>query len=296
MCNRFTAAIGLFAMFLLWGVAAAGAHGQDTKLAWSLNAGEELTLELHQKTDTVTAIEKKLIRVTLEVHADLKWRVLSADDHGFDILQTVTGMAVKMQLPDKDGTLEYDSRVDKNPRGKARKISLALQPLLASKVRMKMDRRGRVTEVKSEVDDDLATGGQSDNLRALFTPDVMNEMLAQMFPVLPEPSQQKWSITEQRKLPLGDVRMKTDYALGMEEAGLTSIDVKGSLELVKQDNDQQRTLRLESAAIVGSLQFDQAAGRFRRGSVEQTIVAESRERSMLIRTKVTSHLWFLLHD
>ncbi|MFP6677175.1 MAG: DUF6263 family protein [Pirellulaceae bacterium] len=296
MCNRFTARSVLFALFLMGSVATVTAQGQDANLAWNLKAGEEFTLELRQKTDTVTAVEKKLIRVSLEVDADLLWRVLSVDEKGFDILQTVTGMTVKMQLPDKDGTLEYDSRVDENPRGSARTISLALQPLLAAKVRMKMDRRGNVTDVSTELDEEIGAKGQSESLRELFTPDVMSEMLAQVFPVLPGQSQKNWSSSVQRELPLGKVNMKTDYALGAVENGLTAIDVKGQLKLVEQDKAQQRTLRLDSAEIIGSLHFDQDAGRFRKGDVQQTVVAESREQDMLIRTKVTSRLRFVLHD
>lgn len=264
-------------------------------LVWKFADGDDVKLALHQKTDTVTAIDKKLIRVTLEVHTDLRWTVSSADESGFAIEQTVASMSVKMQLPDKEGALEYDSKSEKAPRGAAKKLAAGIQPLLDSKVTFQMDSRGVITNVESSFGDEEGQGGQSDSLRALFTPEVMNEMLAQVFPHLPADASANWSSTAKRDLPLGQVLVATDYTrAAAEKAGQTRLTVKGKVSLGEQKPEQKRKIRLELGTLDGWLDFDHDAGRFASGDVTQVVVAESRERNTPIRTRVTSRLWFTL--
>jgi len=264
-------------------------------LVWKFAEGDELKLELHQKTDTVTAIDKKLIRVSLEVQTDLLWTVMSIGDQGVSIEQTVAGMSLKMRLPDKEGALEYDSRSEKSPRGTAKKIAAGIQPLLDSKVTFNMNGRGVLSNVETDLGEEAGEGGQSDSLRALFTPEVMNEMLAQVFPHLPADETAQWSTSAKRDLPIGQVVVDTDYSRAPVEGGkATRLTVKGKVSLAKQEDQQQRTIRLESGDLEGWLDFDRDAGRFASGEVTQVIVAESLERNTPIRTRVTSRLWFTL--
>lgn len=264
-------------------------------LVWKFTEGEELKLELNQKTDTVTAIDKKLIRVSMEVQTDLLWTVTAVADQGVSITQTVAGMSLKMRLPDKEGALEYDSRSEKAPRGTAKKIAAGIQPLLDSKVTFNMTGRGVLSNVETDLGEEAGEGGQSDSLRALFTPEVMNEMLAQVFPHLPAGKSAQWSTSSKRDLPVGQVVVDTDYSRAPVDGGkVTRLTVKGKVSLAKQEDQQQRTIRLESGDLKGWLDFDRDAGRFASGEVTQVVIAESRERNTPIRTQVTSRLWFTL--
>lgn len=280
--------------------------------AWKLQQDEQLTLRLQQKTDTVTAVEKKLIRVSLEVNTELKWRVIAVDNGKYSIEQTVDSMLIKMLLPDRDGTLEYDSKSTARPRGVVRQLARGVAPLLESKVTFRMDSLGKVSDVESNLEDELGDGGQSESLRGLFTADVMNEMLAQIFPPLPaqpadstesEPQPLEWSSTATRRLAIGEVKVQTKYSTmpaqgqGSDEdeqkaSTTTKIGVTGKVELAAQSDQQQETLRIDSGELTGSLQFDHAAGRFRSGDITQVVVAESRSRTRPIRTRVTSRVTF----
>jgi hypothetical protein len=233
----------------------------DTLLRWKLKAGDRIKYVLHQKMDQQMNLGSLAIDVKIRTVMDVSWHVQSVDDRQVaSMTTTVDRIRTRMESPQYN--VEYDSDSDEEPTGIAAQSAKMLSMLVKKPIAMKIDARGRASEV--QLPPDLAewmhkaTGGEKMQSLAFETG---------MIP-FPEEAVSKGKTWPAELAIANAVVGKTVGKVEYEYAGTETKNGK-QLEKILVTLDmksfpgggEEIAMELKSHETTGVLYFDNAAGR-----------------------------------
>ena len=252
----------------------------QTTLRWNLKAGEKLAVKIAQTTKSEVAYSGKKTSTTIMLGLELTWRVLTATEGKIALEQSIGRLSVDVDAPPA-GRVQFDSAQADKPTGAAKEIAAALQPLLGTKVEIKMNERGEVLEARPLAGDGPSTAAADAAQTALFSKATIQQLLQQPLVVLPEKpvsKGEKWTVTSKLTTALGPAQQTTTYTYAgpLEQAGkaLEKIESTSDLKVTPPAAATAAKLSLKSHEQSGTVLLDSAAGRLTSAEQNQKLVTE----------------------
>ncbi len=278
-----------------------GSAYADQLLRWKLAAGESLSYQFTQGTQTETAGAGHRMLVALDSAMTVTWKIESVDTQNVAVItQTIDRFSITMKT-DKLDPITYDSAA-KNPAiGPAREIAERIGKLIGASCRIQMTNRGEITSVEPSEQLKQALGPAANNpanqaVSNMLTPEGMSRMLRQAVVVLPESplaDGAKWEANQESPVAFGSILQRSQFTYaGVAEPGGVKLD-KLSVETtftLGPATEKSSATKLNEGGQTGTLWFDSTAGRFVSSELAQQLVTERLYREMPIRVKSTSTL------
>jgi hypothetical protein len=271
------------------------AFGQ-TALRWQLNPGEKFTIEAAQKTISDVAYSGKKTTTQIDLTMELSWEVIAADAGKMRLKQTLSRLAVRMELPSAS-RIEYDSaKGAMRPSGAARQIAAAVAPLFAAVLEVTMNDRGEVLEAKpaSQAAEQLIAPVDDPAKPSLFSKASIQQLLRQPLAILPErpvSPDETWTTEAELNTALGKARQKTLYRYaGTEEkdgVAVEKIESAAKLELEPSEAGTSKPA-LKEHQQTGTIYFSSSSGRIVSAEQTQKLVTERPYRETTIVVTLTS--------
>jgi hypothetical protein len=272
MANRLRALGGLVALAAAL-LAACGGTAQAQKLIrWKFTPGQTLryTMEQEQSQDVKTGEKPATVKAT--IRSTMSQRIDAVDPQGTaSVTQTIDRMEIKLSGPPEMGLgLDYDSDSPKPAEGIAAIIAPILDALVKKPFVMKIDPRGRVSDLKLPpglVEAlNKAGGGQ---LQGMFSEDALRQMTAQGMATLAEKAVapgETWSHDATVDVPLlGSMKIAAKYRYdGTENRDAKELDkIACAMQMdaaPPKDKPQPFTMKFGDQKTEGTILFDSAAG------------------------------------
>ncbi len=268
----------------------------QTSLKWKWEQGERLDVQLSQKIENVTTVNKRPIPMDISLEMEMTWRVIGVDsDGGATVEQKIKRLALTLKTPDKP-PVEYDSKQPQHSTA-ARSIAETVGPLVGVPFQFDISSAGKVESIvwTDESKEAIAKVQANSSVSALLSKDGLAKMLQQTSPQLPdEPVEKghKWSRARKFTSAFGEMTQQTTFEFdGAEDRDgrpLALIRVSGDLETETPAKSARGVLK--SQELTGSLWFDTQAGRMREATIRQELNSERSYRNSVIDVKSTSTL------
>jgi hypothetical protein len=285
-----------FALCVLLSLTGQSANAEEL-LRWKLTAGESLSYQFTQSTQTETAGTGKPMRVGIDTAMTVNWKVDSVDANRVStITQTIDKFSVTLKT-DKLDPITYDSAAKSPPLGPAREIADTIGKLIGVPCQIQMTDRGEISSVESVEPLQRALGPAADKAsNKLLTPAQISGMLRQAAVILPEKAiaeGNSWEMKQEISTPTGQIEQTSQFTyLGMADHGgkmQNKITVKATFALLPSA-DKTPPLKIIEGQQNGTLWFDSTAGRFVSSELTQKLVTERPYRDMTIRVQSSSTL------
>lgn len=283
----------IFLCGILFLVAVAGAvplQGQ-TLLQWKLKPGDLLSVAIDQTTDSDVSFSGKKATTNINLTLVLGWNVISADNTGFKIRQSIDQIQQKLTTQ-QAGTIEFDSSSKAKPTGQSRELADALRPLVGAQFDMTMTPRGEITTVEPANEAAKALyagleGGQNADATARATVDQMLRRPLLVLPDRPINVGETWSVSSERPTVAGPLKIDTTYKLTgvSNQNGQPIAQIAMSANFTPAPGGQ---LTVKSPEHGGELQFATSAGRLIKISQTQKLTTERPYRETTIVVTLTS--------
>ena len=283
--NTYICLLGICLLFT-----AARAHG-EASLAWKLKPGESLHVAIEQKTDSQIAFSGKAAKTTIELTLVLGWNVLSADDSGFKIRQTVERIRQKLSTQ-QAGTIEFDSASSSRQTGPAADLATSLRPLVGVSFDLTMSPRGEITvaEPSNEPAKALLAALETAAAGDPAARGAVEQLLRRPLLVLPEkPVNQNdtWSTTAERNTAAGPLKIDTTYELQSlsDQGGKQVASIAMSAKVAPSSGGG---LKVTDSQHSGEIDFSLSDGRVIRIDQTQKLTTERPYRDTTIIVTLTS--------
>lgn len=267
----------------------AGDVHAEKLLRWKFEKGKSYDLRFTQSSHVQRTVKGTSQKLSLQTMMEITWRIDEIDsEDNASITQTFTRLAAKMDSPTA-GIVEYDTDNKEKPRGSAKDLEAALNPLVGTSLVLKISPRGEIQEVtlSKAANEAIAKAGRTGKLKHLFSTEALRSMLRQSLVKLPTEEVDdgaKWTVTNELASPLGKLTQKNEYTYeGEQEFESTSLDkitVKSTIDL--DDKPVIEDLVLKSQTQTGELWFDSEGGYFKRIKIDQKMVSQRTYRDIVI--------------
>jgi hypothetical protein len=264
----------------------------QTLLRWKLGTSESLHVSIQQQTDSAVAFTGKSAATKIDLTLVLGWNILSADDSGFKIRQTIERIHQKLATP-QAGTIEFDSASSTKSTGQSRDLADALRPLVGAEFEMTMNPRGEITALQPSNDSAKALLSALEN-----NPDgdtsaktAVEQMLRRPLLVLPEQpiaANEHWSTSSDRPTAAGPLTINTTYTLtNLSEQNGNSIAHIGISAKFTTAPGGQLTIKPPTEHN-GDIQFNVSDGRLIEIKQHQKLITERPYRDTAIIVTLNS--------
>lgn len=270
----------------------------DTLLQWKLTAGESLSYQFVQSTQTETAGTGKPMRIAIDTAMTVTWKIESVDENRqFNISQTIDKFSATMKV-DKLDPIVYDSTAAMTPAaGPAREIADAVGKLIGVPCRIHMTARGEITAAEASESLQQALGSAAKPAAAApISPQSISAILRQAAIVLPEnpvASGTTWEVNQELNTPSGPIQQRNQFTYeGLSEQGggkFEKLTLQSAFGLTTAAS-KTSPLKIKEGEQKGMIWFDSTAGRVVSTELSQKLVTERPYRDTAIQVQSTSNL------
>lgn len=244
---------------------------QAQELRYKFQAGGKNEYVMEQKQNMKMAINGQEFEIKVNMTFETSQTVESVD--------TTTGAAkikqkfdrVKMLMEGGPiGTMEYDSKSDKEPEGPLAAMAGIFKAMTASEIKMTMSNRGEISDFKfpeklMEELKNMSGGGAGAFGGNMFSEDSLKNMMNQSLMVLPkEPvvaGSTSWDRNMDMKMgPMGTMKNTTKYTYVGKSGNFEKIDMKMDMKL-EADPNAQMQITMKTKEATGTTLFDNVKGR-----------------------------------
>ena len=273
----------------------------DTPLQWKLSAGESLSYQFVQSTQTETAGTGKPMRIAIDTAMTVTWKVESVDaNQQFIITQTIDKFSATVKV-DKLDPIVYDSTAMQPPAGPAREIADAVGKLIGVPCRIHMTQRGEITAAESSEALQQALGSASKaGAGASQSAESISAILRQAAIILPEESVAPgatWEVQQELKTPSGPILQRNQFTYeGPAEHGEAKhekLTLQSTFALAPAAN-KTSPLKIKEGQQTGLVWFDSTTGRVVSTELSQKLVTERPYRDTAIQVQSTSNVMMKL--
>src|SRR5262245_3089484 len=234
--------------FTLW-LVPVGALDAEILLRWKLKAGDSLSVQTRQETQSQVTFSSKSATSQIDVNVQMNWTVTAARDNEVTMKQTIERIGVKLATP-QGSPIEFDSADPSRPSSQARQLSESLKPLIGAEMEVTLSRRGEILAVQPHNDaaKALFVPGDSKDESASDSRTAVERLLRTPLIVLPEKDVAQgdtWTTTSDLETAAGAQRQETVYSL-------ENVDNQGGQKTCHISADSKLTARPAAAASKGA--------------------------------------------
>lgn len=279
---------------------------------WKLEAGQRFKVELTRTSNSLTEYETRTSQIGTEVRLELTWEVRESVDGVATIEQKLERLYLALDTPTADGTgkVLFDSADLSGNLNIKPELKSQLQAVVGTVFLVRMKETGEVmsAECSPEALTALRNLPTSSGFRDLLNAEGMSRLFAESAFVLPSVEsavKAGWTTTDSLAGPWGELKLETRYALAGEEPYESRPAVKftATRQLGSQtgstagnastpDASKPATgagefaeqFRLRTQEGSGTWYFDQVAGHFLGGQMNQRIESERTYREETMKT------------
>ena len=287
------------ASVLLIGLVISGASiaiAQDDAVSFKWKSGDKFSLILQQQTVILTDVDNRTRQVDNLTELEFDQKVTDVDDEGVaTIEQSFTRIRIKTGPPgvSSDKTIDFDTvEPDKRLTGLSKSLRKQVLPLIGMKFTCQFSPRGEILNVTydEEMAELLREVPASTQVRQMFTPEGMNDLLGTSWILLPEKklsAGDQWTTNQSLDRGGSKPMEKTStYTYNGTSADLAEFTLE--MELASEESTPPEGIKLNSFSGSGDFTFNEAAGFLSTGNVTSVLESEANYRDKLIRTTVTT--------
>lgn len=244
--------------------------------------GQVFQVTMNQETKQTVSVMGQNQEMPMTMTMGMTWDIKDVTADGIILItQTIDHVQMTMNIPGQ-GEMKYDSKNPDGANALAAMLGQMFQPMLNKKFEQKMNRQGKVLEVKIP-EDALKSVSSNPLLKKFFSKEALEEMMSKMSPVLPEQAIDKgysWESSVETPAPFGKMNMKTKYTYeGTEERDGKTLDKFGvvmNIDMQMQEGSDT-SLNVQDQKSSGTMYFDSEAGYFVENVIKQqmTIAGEA---------------------
>lgn len=311
-CTRRLHSFAIFAaaIFLTLGALDPPVHGQSNEVCWKLKPNDRFIIKLNQTSKSNTTVDSRETSVESKTEIEMTWEVSQVDLKGnATIRQKITGISLLVngftrKKKGETGAPLLEVMVNtSNPAMTSRqgkKLLKQIQPLLNIPIDVVMSPTGEI-DVKdsTEVAKLLNELPNTQNLRQLFSPAGLKQMMGASSVILPQPLSigQTWNQLSKTETAMGAMEQTEIYTYlrnrDGEQGQVGEFSVSTELKPLDSTPSQPGSslqVKLLDYSGVGTLLLDIENGYFRNSKLQNTISTEKPYREKMIRTTVSNEI------
>jgi len=313
---NFTRRLHLFAIFAAAIVSMvitldSKARGQSSEICWKLKTNDRFIIEFNQNSKSDTTVDSRETSVKSKTEIKMTWNVSSVDSDGnATIQQAITGINLLVNgftrkkkgetgAPLLEVAVNTSTPATTSKQGK--KLLKQIQPLLNLPIDVVMSPTGEILDVKvsTDVAKLLNELPNTQNLRQLFSPAGLKEMMGASSVILPQPLSigQTWNRQSKTETAMGVMEQTETYTyLGNkdgEQGEIAAFSVSTQLKPLDSTSGQQGASlqgKLLGFSGSGTLLLDIENGYFSNSKLQNTVSTEKPYREKMIKTTVSNEI------
>lgn len=263
----------------------------QTLLRWKLKPNESLHVSIEQHTDSTVTFTGKSAATKIDLTLVLGWNVVSVDDTGFKIRQTIERIHQKLATP-QAATIEFDSASSAKLAGQSRDLADSLRPLVGAEFEMTMTPRGEITAMQPANDSAKALLSALENNADgdATAKAAVEQMLRRPLLVLsenPVAEMGSWTVSSQRPTAAGPLTIDTKYTLKnlSDQSGKPVANIGITAKFTPAPGGP---LTVKDSSHTGQIQFNVADGRLIEIKQEQKLTTQRPYRETTITVTLDS--------
>jgi len=259
-----------------------GGSAETEKLAWRLKPGQKFNVTFSKAADIKTKVDTRVRKVDAETTMELDWEVVSSDDAGAVIRQTLNRIRLTSGAPGDVSArrLDYDSAVKVYRKGLSGKVTKQYQPAIGLVSTFTLSPTGKISNFANDAGQEKKTAELPDGsaVKEMLSGQSAGTEISQLTD-LSWQSELDDSGAAKRpvKSELGEFVRLDRYQI-KNNAGQTQVEVETSAE------------GLDGAAKVdqyqgqGSFAFNNGAGFITRSTSTMTVESKTPYRDMKVES------------
>ena len=286
-------------------------RGQSNEVCWKLKTNDQFIIQFNQTSKSDTTVDSRETTVQIKTKIVMTWNVSNVNSDGdATIQQTITainllvnGFTRKKKGETGSPLLEVtvDTSAPELTSKQGRKLLKQLQPLLNLPIAVEMSSTGEILDVKipPDVAELLNELPNTQNLRRLFSPEGLKEMMGASSVILPQPLKvgQTWTHQSTSETAMGAMEQTETYTYVKnndgEQGKIAEFNVSTELKSLDSTANQQGSSlqgKLLSFRGSGTLLMDIENGYFSNSKLQNIVSTEKPYREKLIKTTVSNEI------
>jgi hypothetical protein len=262
----------------------AGQGGAVKKLVWKLKPGQRFNVTLSKKANIETKVDTRIRKVDAETILELEWEVISSDDAGADIRQTLKRIRLTSGAPGDVSArrLNYDSAVKVYRSGLSGKVTKQYQPAVGLVSTFILSPAGEVSDFATEAGQEKKTAKLPDQsaVKEMLSGQSAQTTVSQLTDLSWQSESDISKVKRDVKSELGEFVRVDSYRI-QDDAGQTAVQVKTSAEGLSRGNSAAKVDRYEGQ---GSIEFSTAGGFIKSSTSTLTVASRTPYRDMKVES------------
>jgi hypothetical protein len=286
-------------------------RGQSNEVCWKLKTNDQFIIQFDQTSKSDTTVDSRETTVQIKTKIVMTWNVSNVNSDGdATIQQTITainllvnGFTRKKKGETGSPLLEVavDTSTPELTSKQGRKLLKQLQPLLNLPIAVEMSSTGEIkdVEIPPDVAQLLNELPNTQNLRRLFSPEGLKEMMGASSVILPQPLDvgQTWTIQSVSDTAMGAMEQTETYTYVKnndgEQGKIAEFNVTTELKSLDSTSIPQGSSlqgKLLSFRGSGTLLMDIENGYFSSSKLQNIVSTEKPYREKSIKTTVSNEI------
>jgi hypothetical protein len=286
-------------------------RGQSNEVCWKLKTNDQFIIQFNQTSKSDTTVDSRETTVQIKTKIVMTWNVSNVNSDGdATIQQTITainllvnGFTRKKKGETGSPLLEVtvDTSTPELTSKQGRKLLKQLQPLLNLPIAVEMSSTGEIkdVEIPPDVAQLLNELPNTQNLRRLFSPEGLKEMMGASSVILPQPLDvgQTWTIQSVSDTAMGAMEQTETYTYVKnndgEQGKIAEFNVTTELKSLDSTSIPQGSSlqgKLLSFRGSGTLLMDIENGYFSSSKLQNIVSTEKPYREKSIKTTVSNEI------
>jgi hypothetical protein len=286
-------------------------RGQSNEVCWKLKTNDQFIIQFDQTSKSDTTVDSRETTVQTKTKIVMTWNVSNVNSDGdATIQQTITainllvnGFTRKKKGETGSPLLEVavDTSTPELTSKQGRKLLKQLQPLLNLPIAVEMSSTGEIkdVEIPPDVAQLLNELPNTQNLRRLFSPEGLKEMMGASSVILPQPLDvgQTWTIQSVSDTAMGAMEQTETYTYVKnndgEQGKIAEFNVTTELKSLDSTSIPQGSSlqgKLLSFRGSGTLLMDIENGYFSSSKLQNIVSTEKPYREKSIKTTVSNEI------
>ena len=262
----------------------AGQGGAVEKLVWKLKPGQKFNVTLSKTADITTKVDTRVRKVDAETTFVLDWEVVSSNDAGAVIRQTLNRIRLSIGAPGDVSArrMNYDSAVKVYRNGLSGKVTKQYQAVVGLVSTFTLSPVGQVSDFANEA-------GQEQKTAKLPDGSAVKEMLSgkSAGPKISQLTNLSWQSEKEPSVVRREVESELGKLVRVDSYQTKSgdeqirVEVKTSAEGLDGDSSARKVDRYEGQ---GSIVFREAAGFIESSTSMLTVASKTPYRDMKVES------------